>query len=158
MIWPPTRCSTTPAAISARLAYRALPESVDRVKELREIIEDPESTHDEVAEASHDLAAVVKPAILAAVKEVASHESVKDALDFVHYDLAAKPEIGYRWDYERGCLEIEYVEKARDVRGTEYVASVSKIKLVPDVDALPGPVQADLIKRLPIKNRDVPGK
>jgi hypothetical protein len=88
------------------------------------------------------------------VREVAEHPSVRDAMDFVRHDIAARPEIGYRWDNERDELVIELLRKAQDPHGVEYISDVLTIRMIPD-PAMPSEVRRDLTTRLPVKNREV---
>jgi hypothetical protein len=137
-----------------RLAHQHLPEKVGQVEDLIEIIEDETSSIDDVQEARAQLADTIRPAIKEVVNEVAVHESVKDALAFVRYDLASRPEISYRWLVSEDALEVEYVKKSRDQRGNEFIEDVVTLRFIPDTAIpIPNEVRSDLIKRLPIKNR-----
>ena len=73
-------------------------------------------------------------------------------MDYVRYDVLARPEITYSWKDEALILHI--VRKAITEEGTEVVINVEDIPFVPDY---PGEIDEeivdDLLNRLPIKNR-----
>jgi len=104
-------------------------------------------------EAQDKLTEAAKPIISGLLRQVASHERAKDALDFVKYDILEKPEINYRWNVELGALEVEYIVTTKDENGTNYISQVLSIPFIPDIKELPVEVRDDLVRRLPIKNR-----
>lgn len=95
-------------------------------------------------------------ALVSLLDEVASHDRVKDVLDFVRHDVLKKPEVTYRWDKETDALIVELVRKEVAENGSEFVSEVLSIPFYPDIQgALPQEIRADLIKRLPISNRSI---
>lgn len=97
----------------------------------------------------------VRFAITSLLDEVASHDRVKEVLDYVRHDVLKKPEISYKWDKESDSLVVELIRKTVTDDGREYVSQILSIPFYPDTkDALPDEIRADLLKRLPIQNRE----
>ena len=94
-----------------------------------------------------------KPVIADLLREVASHERSKDAMDTVRHDILQMPEIGYRWETDGDYLVVSIVTKVTSSDGQEYVKEINHVPFVPDTNNLPSEIRKDLIKRLPIKNR-----
>jgi hypothetical protein len=99
-----------------------------------------------------ELIVLFRPAIKTFIEELAHHTNTKEMMDYVRYDILAKPEISYSWKDEALILHI--VRKAIADDGTEVVINVEDIPFVPDY---PGEIDEeivdDLLDRLPIKNR-----
>ncbi len=99
-----------------------------------------------------ELIEVFRPVIKAFIEELAHHDNTKEMMDYVRYDILARPEITYSWKDEALILHI--VRKAITEEGTEVVINVEDIPFVPDY---PGEIDEeivdDLLNRLPIKNR-----
>ncbi len=99
-----------------------------------------------------ELIDLFRPAIKTFIEELAHHDNTKEMMDYVRYDILAKPEITYSWRDEALILHI--VRKAIADDGTEVVINVEDIPFVPDY---PGEIDQeivdDLLNRLPIKNR-----
>lgn len=94
-----------------------------------------------------------KPVIADLLREVASHERSKDAMDTVRHDIMKIPEIGYRWDPDGDYLVVSIVVKTISEDGEEYTSEINHVPFVPDTAKLHPDIRKDLIKRLPIKNR-----
>lgn len=141
--------------IAATLAERVLPaDTVATVRTLAAVSNDESEDDDDRAAAQDKLNSILKPALAGLVQEVAAHESTRDALDFIRHDIAGKPEIKYRWDYQRDEMVCEVISKRKDHAGTEYIDQVLTVRLIAD-PVLPDALRADLIKRLPIVNRNI---
>ena len=138
---------------AVRVARAMLPEKLQEIEQLAEDVRTA-TNFTEQEEAMEELLEEVKPALRKMITEVATHPSMADVMDMVRHDLAGKPEIKYWYDEEHGWLRVEYIHKKKDVRGTEYVADVATINLVPEVP-LPREVMVDMAKRLNVKNRDL---
>jgi hypothetical protein len=145
-------CGVHPA-IAERLATKLLPEQVSTVSLLAEQIQD-EDDPDERQKLQDRLKETVRPAIAGLIREVAAHPSVRDVLEYVRHDLVSRPEVRYFWDYSQDCPVIEFTRKSVDPHGTEYISQIQTFPLVPDIPALPDEVRCDLMKRLPIRNRE----
>jgi hypothetical protein len=137
--------------VEVNLAQRLLPERTAEIKQLSLVAAN--GSQEEQNQARDRMAEVLRPAIANLVVEVAGHPSVRDAMDFVRHDIVARPEIGYRWDYERDELLVELVRKRVDPQGVEYIADILPIRLIAD-PAMPPEVRRDLLVRLPVKNRE----
>jgi hypothetical protein len=138
--------------IAARLAEKFLTaEQREQVGQLISIIADPNLEVEERDEAQDRLTDAVRPAITKLVQEVAAHDDVKGAMEFVRNDIAGKPEISYSWDYERDELVQEIVVKGRK-GGEEYVKEIITNRFVPELLVIPQ-ARIDLTTRLAIKNR-----
>lgn len=105
-------------------------------------------------EARADYIQMIKPVMAQAIQEVANHQNTRDAVDFVQHDLVGQPEIKYRWDFERDCLEVEVVRKSIDPRGNEFISDILVIPFIPDVPVVPQELREDLFNRLPLRNRE----
>lgn len=129
---------------------RVAPDKSEEIRMLAERSRDDESAAEELKEA-------MKPVIADLVREVSDHSRAKDALDYVKHDVLQRPEIRYRWKTDLGVsyLEVELVRYAVDDRGEKFQLPPVIVPFIPDVTVLPEEVQADLIKRLPIVNRDM---
>lgn len=138
--------------VAKSLVAKILPAQADAVDAITQMLEDTDDP-EEQAGLQKQLADVVRPALANLVEEVADHPSVKGVMDFVRYDIAARPEINYRWDTERDRLVVDYIVKDRTPGGTDYIKEAVTIPFVPD-QPLPSEVKRDLLKRLPIRNRD----
>lgn len=138
--------------VAVRVTRAMLPDKVEEMERLADEVRTAD-TFTEQEEAMEQLLEEVKPALVKMVQEVAAHESMRDVMDMVRHDLAGRPEIKYWYDEERGWLRTEYIIKKKDVQGTEYVADVKTINLVPE-EPLPREVLIDMAKRLNVKNRD----
>lgn len=95
-----------------------------------------------------------KPLIADLLREVADHERSKDAMDTVRHDILKMPEISYRWDDDGDYLVISILTKIISDDGTEWIKEINHVPFVPDVATLPIEIRNDLIKRLPIRNRN----
>jgi len=96
-----------------------------------------------------------KPILADLLREVADHERSKDAMDTVRHDILHIPEISYRWDPEGDFLVATIITKSISDDGDEYIKEIVHVPFIPDlVSPLPREVRDDLIKRLPIKNRE----
>jgi hypothetical protein len=96
-----------------------------------------------------------KPVLADLLREVADHERSKDAMDTVRHDILRIPEISYRWDPDGDFLVVTIITKSIDEDGGEYVKEILHVPFIPDLVAkVPREIKNDLIKRLPIKNRD----
>jgi hypothetical protein len=134
--------------IARRLAQKMLPTEAESIGNLIDKMLPVDND-----EASSEVLAAIKPAIAKLLQEVADHDRVGEAIDFVRFDVLDKPEILYSWDENMDALIVEKIVKQIDPRGTEYVASVERIPFRPDVPFLDDDIRADIIRRLPIKNR-----
>lgn len=135
--------------VAVSLAERLSPSTATEIKQLAADSEESPESKEKFLEAS-------KPVIANLLREVASHEHSKDALDFVRHDLLRQPEINYLWDEEGGYLVVEMVRIQVDDNGNESIAGITSIPFVPEMDegTLPAEILRDLLKRLPIKNRN----
>jgi hypothetical protein len=140
-------------AVAVRVTQVMLPE---RSAEVEQLVHDLAAASDfqEQEDVREELLEAVKPALAKMIHEVADHPSMRDVMDMVRHDLAGKPEIGYRYNEERGWIEVEYVVKKKDPRGTQYIERVDTFNLIPE-KLLPKEVLADLANRLNVKNRDL---
>ena len=135
--------------IARNLATRILSEeeAVPLIKAADYYEENPESTV-----ALKELINVFRPAIKSFIEELAYHSNTKEMMDYVRYDVLAKPEITYSWKDEALILHI--VRKAIADDGTEVVINVEDIPFVPDYPgAIDQEIVDDLLNRLPIRNR-----
>jgi hypothetical protein len=138
--------------IAARLAEKFLTgEEQAQVFQLVDIIADPAVDKEEKNDAQDRLTDAVRPAITKLVQEVAAHDDVKGAMEFVRNDIAGKPEISYSWDYERGELVQEVIIKGNK-DGDEYIKEIKTNRFVPEMPVVPQ-ARLDLTTRLPIRNR-----
>ena len=96
-----------------------------------------------------------KPILGDLLREVASHDRATDAMDTVRHDILKMPEISYRWDDEGDYLVVSIVSKEVSETGDEWVREIDHVPFVPDAVTLPPAIKNDLIKRLPIKNRNL---
>jgi len=99
-----------------------------------------------------ELIEVFRPAVKQFIEELAQHENTKEMMEYVRYDVLARPEISYTWQDEALILHI--VRKGITDDGTEVVINVEDIPFIPDY---PGKIDTeiidDLLDRLPIRNR-----
>lgn len=94
------------------------------------------------------------PGLIAGLlQEVAQHERAKDALDTVRHDIVGLPEISYTWVQEGNYLMATIIVKSTTDEGDEVISDMEYVPFVPDVANLHPAIKADLLKRLPIKNR-----
>ena len=140
--------------VATRLAERMLPDQVEQVQQLVDVVTNENADEEEQEEARQRLNETLKPAVTQLVKEVASHPNAKDAMDFVRHDIVGKPEIAYRWDYDSNTLEVTMVRKSIDPKGTEYISEVVTTHLIPD-PAITPEMRQDLVTRLPVRNREI---
>lgn len=139
--------------VAVRLARSMTPEFASQVEELAQAYDTAENEA-EREEIKDEMLEAIKPAIKAMVKEVSGHQSMRDVMDMVRYDLAGRPEIKYWLDIDRGWIKVGYVVKSKDSRGNSYVSQDLVYNLIPEVP-LPKEVLADLSKRLNFTNRDL---
>ncbi len=140
--------------VAERLADHLLPEKVERVRELGEIINNEDASLEDVDEAREELAQTMRPAIAELAREVAAHPSIKDAMEMVRIDIAGKPEINYRWDPKKEEFTWEVVRRKKDPQGTEYISEVLNGRMIME-PILPPELKQDMVTRLPLKNREV---
>ena len=134
-----------------QMAGRVAPGAVPQLAAMAEAAR----ANPEDADAQQALVDAARPVIAGLLSEVAEHNNAKDALDFVKFDILRQPEINYRWDDESSVLWVEYIRMVIDPNsGLDRVDEVQKIPFIPDVLSLPKPVRDDLVKRLPMKNRN----
>jgi hypothetical protein len=138
--------------VAVRLTKVMLPEKLEEVEELTSALQTEQSTEAQ-EHLREELIETVKPALVNLLKEVAEHPSMRDAMDMVRHDIAGRPEIKYWWDPDRSWLQVQYLRKKKDIEGTEYVAEVEEIYLIPE-KPLSQEIVEDLAKRLHVKNRD----
>lgn len=119
----------------------------EEIAELAEQYDDPD-VHDEFTEKA-------KTVFSDLMREVAAHDRAKEAAKFVDFGVLRKPEIKYSWNLELDTLMIEYVKKSVDNSGTEYIEKVQRFPMFADTTDFPDDVKKDLIKRLPISNRNM---
>jgi hypothetical protein len=135
-----------------RLAEKLTPENLLQLAPVAEAARNDPSDQD----AQEELNEAAKPVLAALMNEVADHERSKDAMDWVKFDLLMKSEINYKWDDETDSLMIELVRRSVDPKtGEEFMEYPVTVPFVPDVTELPSEIKADLLKRLPIKNRSM---
>lgn len=146
--WDGGKLSDVDPDVGLRIVERMTPEDTDEITDLAEQLD-----FDDL-EDKYTFIEAVKPAIAKLLNEVADHERVSDAMDFVQFDVLNKPEIIYRWDQAMDSLVVEMVIKQVDPQGTEYVADVVKVPFRADIPMLPDEIKQDIIKRLPIKNKN----
>lgn len=102
----------------------------------------------------NDLTDAAKPVLCQLFQQVADHGSVQDARDYVRHDILAHPEVSYRWDTATQSLLVDYIQKAVDPQGTEYITNISTYAFTASTpEILPPEIVQDLITRLPIRNR-----
>lgn len=141
-----------------RLATRLLPaDKAKKIAELannvRELEESPDSFDLAQLDAARDeLLGAVKPALAAAVENVANVENAKDAMKLMRHDLAGKPDITYWFDPDRLEVVITEIRTAVDHTGTQYEAGRTTVRLIPDPTMTTAMLQ-DLVKRIPFSNR-----
>lgn len=148
--WEKGEMLSVDPALAIRIAARALPERAAEVQELAEAMGQTDDLLEQ-ADLQDQLVEMIKPAVANLVREVGAHDNARDAMDFVRHDVIQKPEVIYRWDHNKNHLIVEYIRKAKDPYGTEYVAEVTTIPFIPDIDVLPQAVVEDLNERLPIR-------
>ena len=139
--------------VAPRLAERLMPDRVEDVQAWTAVIQNEGSTLEEKDQARQNMTETLRPAVRDLVRQVAGHASTKDAMDWVRYDVAGQAEITYTYDALHRYFHAEVLVKAVDPHGTEYISVVQDIVLIPDPE-LPDALLQDLLKRLPIKNRD----
>jgi len=136
--------------VLVQVAERVSPESLARLEPVAEAAR--QNPTDPAIQ--QELRDVARSVIASLLSEVANHDRAKDALDFVRYDVLAQPAISYSWDEESEALVIELVRKQVDPEtGEEYDGRPITVPFVPDAAELPVEIKADLLKRLPIRNR-----
>jgi hypothetical protein len=140
--------------VANRLAEKMLPEHTEEVRMLAEKANNDNLSLEEQESARKVLTEVLRPAVISLVREVAEHPNSKDAMDFVRHDIAAKPEIHYSWDYQKDELVARVMVKKLDATGSEYVADILEVRMIPD-PVMPPELRADLAARLPLRNRDI---
>lgn len=129
--------------IALQLAKKFAPDQLDEITGMIDSEDQP------------GLTGIMKPVIVDLLKEVAAHERTKDALKWVRHDLLLKPEIYYSWDSETGALVVELHQTSIDpITGDEAIQPPVIIPFIADTTHLPDEIVKDLIRRLPIKNRD----
>jgi hypothetical protein len=135
-------------AVAMHIARRVAPERVDDLRSLAE-------QAGEIPEARELLKEAVRPMIASILSEVAAHDRAKDAMDWIKHDILMRPEITYAWDEESNVLMVVYHSRNVDPQtGEEYTSPPLSIPFVPDILDLPREVKADLVRRLPIRNRN----
>lgn len=102
-----------------------------------------------------ELVEAVKPLVRQLVTEVAEHERAKDALDYVKHDILQQPEVSYAWDSETGALLVTLIrQNVRTDTGEVVSSDPITVPFVADIaDAVPLEIMADLLRRLPVRNR-----
>ncbi len=131
------------------VAERIAPDQVAALRPLADAVKNGGDADD------HErLATAARPVLAELLEEVAAHPRAKDALDMVRHDILLKPEISYAWDEQANTLVIQLVRRTVDTQtGQEIVTLPISIPFVPDAVDLPEEIKADLLRRLPIRNR-----
>lgn len=125
------------------------PINSDEIVELaKEIKNDPSKDNGNLTEK-------MKPYIIQLLDEVTSQESAKDAMRFVKHDILERPEITYRWVADGGYIEITLVRTSIAQSGEKFTDGVETVNLLLDAINIPEEILQDLIKRLPIVNRQM---
>ena len=126
------------------------PEQAERINELAKVYRE---TGDFVE--MRELIEATVPAISNLITEVALHDSARDARRMFQDSILMLPEISYAWDTAYDGLVIEMITSELDENGQKYETGKKAYLLLPDsIEHLPKEVKDDLIKRLPIRNRD----
>jgi len=95
-----------------------------------------------------------RPIMKALLEEVSGHASSKDAMSFIKHDILEIPEINYTWDTKSDALVVELVRMGIDsATGTKNIVEVISVPFYADIVDLPREIVDDLIRRLPIRNR-----
>ncbi len=130
-----------------RITEHVSPDKVDDITPLIDAARDDPQKIQELSDA-------FKPIIVSLLDEVASHPSATDASDLVRHDILARPEIRYRIDPASQAILVDVLHKKNDPMGVEYISEIVTIPFVPDTpDIVPAVVMEDLLRRLPIRNR-----
>lgn len=96
----------------------------------------------------------IKPVISKLVEEIADHDRSKETQRYIKHDILGKPEIDYYWDEETDSLVVKLTRREiNPATGEESILPPEVIPWVADAARVPKEVRADLIRRLPIKNR-----
>lgn len=139
--------------VAKRLAQAALghkPEELERVERLAD-----QYTRDQDWGTMIELVDAVRPALRSMVEQVALHTSARDAKKMVEADILLSPEIHYSWDPQTNSLVVEQEVVEVDRRGERYIAGTKSVMFMPDsVNAVPSAIIKDLVRRLPIRNRE----
>lgn len=145
-----------PPNVARRLAEKFAPEKTEEIESVIQKVEDASTNNNVRAEeqAHGEYLELLKPMLFKAIEEVSSHQSTRDAVEFVQHDLAGQPEIKYRWDFERDLLEVEVTRKSIDPHGREFISDILVVPFIPDVPVVPQEVVEDLFSRLPLRNRE----
>lgn len=130
--------------VALQVAQRVAPETVPQLEEL--VAKAGNSQQDE--ENFHQ---AMLPLMASLVEEVAHHDRANDALKFIKYDVLMKPEVSYKW--ENDILYTELTTQAVDQDTGATHMEVVTIPFIPDTTDLPAAIRADLIRRLPIRNK-----
>jgi hypothetical protein len=134
-----------------RLADKVAPDSLPEIENIVEAMQDNPDDPD----LEQDLKDAAKPVIVNLLNEFGQHDRAKDALDWVKHDLLQQPEIDYTYDPDGSVLNITLHKRSIDTQGVEYTLPPITIPFVPDtVNPVPAEIIKDLIRRLPIKNRN----
>lgn len=133
--------------IAMNIASRVDPENSEHIHDLAQRVKDGKGNPDELLEE-------MKPLVGKLLDEVTNHSSAKDALDWIKHDILTKPEIRYRWMSEGDYIEVTLIQKGVDENGNEYESGKVSVPLIIDSPSVPTAILQDIIKRLPITNRN----
>ncbi len=134
----------------AKKVYADDPDMIEEIDRLAEAYEENPGYH-----AMQDLIRSSVPGLRKLVEEVSLHEGYHDARKMVNSSILLLPEIDYYWDMNTDSLAIEIVTVSVADDGEKYETGRKKYFLVSDSpDKLPVEIVKDIVKRLPIKNRE----
>jgi len=130
-----------------KLAQQVNPQAAEDIRPLVDMAYEDEGALNKLKDA-------VKPILASLLTEVSLHERSKEALAHVKHEVLSIPEISYSWEKDGDYLVVELQRKEIDPEtGEEEVTQPIVVPFIPDVAMLPAEVKADLLRRLPIKNR-----
>ena len=151
--WTGSQISFIRPDVADRLADVTMsndPEMADSIKEYAQVYRETGDFVD-----MQNLINATVPAISNLVQEVSMHENARDAKRMVQDSILMLPEISYSWDTTYDGLVIEMITTEVDENGNTYETGKQAYLLLPDsVEKLPQPIKNDIIKRLPIRNRE----
>lgn len=151
--WNSSQMSFINPDVAVRLANMSLQDSPEEIEKIEELATAYKETGD--MEDMQNLIKATVPAITNLLEEVSVHPSAKEAKRLVQDRILLLPEIIYSWDVIYDGLLIEIITAELDEQGHRYETGKKAYLFSTDsVEGLPKEIKDDLIKRLPIRNRD----